>query len=130
MPKPARAGRQQAHRFGLQAERAASVYLMCKGYRILAGRHRNHYGEIDILARKGGTLVAVEVKARQALRDCAETVTPHKQQRIARALQGLLAGGGGKIAGLATGADPNIRFDVIWIAPWRWPVHIKDAWRV
>jgi putative endonuclease len=123
--------RQEAHRFGLQAERIAGLYLICKGYRILAERHRNPYGEIDLLARKGGTIIAVEVKARQTLQDCMETVTPHKQQKIARAMQGVLAGhGGGKITGLATGADHNIRFDVVWIAPWKWPVHIKDAWRM
>ncbi|NBO18363.1 MAG: YraN family protein [Proteobacteria bacterium] len=122
--------RHQAQRYGRLAETLASAYLRCKGYRILARNLRNHYGEIDIVARRGTTLVAVEVKARRHLADCAQAVTPLQQQRIARALQSVLA----KSTGLA-GAPPgnmshDIRFDVIWLARGAWPVHIKDAWRL
>jgi putative endonuclease len=121
--------RKQAYRYGMIAERYAAVYLTCKGYRVISGRYRNLLGEIDILALKGNTLVAIEVKARQTIEACAETVPPWKQQKISRAVEGLMAGQG-KIAGLAASRDRNIRFDVIWIAPWRWPKHIKDAWRL
>jgi len=125
--------RKQAYRYGLAAEKIARLYLMCKGYRIVAERYRNAHGEIDLLAVKGKTLVAVEVKARQSLKQCEETIPPWKQQKIARAMEGVLAGHGamsGKITGLAGGWQHNIRFDVVWIAPWQWPYHIKDAWRV
>jgi len=121
--------RQRAYRYGLTAEKIARVYLMCKGYRILAERYRNGGGEIDIVARKGKTLVAVEVKARRTLAECEEAIAPWKQQKIARAVEGLLAGHGAKL-GLANTYDHDIRFDVIWVAPKRWPVHIKNAWRV
>jgi putative endonuclease len=121
--------RKQAYRYGIAAEKYAAAYLMCKGYRVLFGRYRNVLGEIDLLALKGDTLVAVEVKARRTLEQCEETVPPWKQQKISRAVEGLMAGQG-KIAGLASSRDRNIRFDVIWIAPWRWPKHIKDAWRL
>jgi putative endonuclease len=121
--------RKQAHKYGLAAEKAAGIYLRCKGYRIVAERYRNVHGEIDILAMRGKTLVAVEVKARRTLEQCTESITPHKQQKIARAVQGLIAGHG-KISGLAIAAQHTIRFDVIWIAPWRWPTHIEDAWRM
>jgi putative endonuclease len=107
--------------------------LRCKGYRILAERYRNAYGEIDIVAAKGRTLMAIEVKARKSLEQCEDTITPWKRQKIERALQGMLAGHGstgGKFAGLAPSAHHNIRFDVVWIAPWQWPRHIKDAWRM
>jgi putative endonuclease len=120
--------RQSAYRYGLSAEKYAGIYLRCKGYRIIAERYRNMQGEIDLLALKGDTLVAVEVKARKTIKDCEETVTPWKQKKIIRAMQGLL-GSQSKIAGLAVQGDRNIRFDVIWIAPWQWPVHIQDAWR-
>jgi hypothetical protein len=63
-----------AHRFGLAAETLAAFYLRCKGYRILAQRYRNAQGEIDLLARKGATLVAVEVKARRSLEACDYSV--------------------------------------------------------
>ena len=119
--------RERAHRYGLTAEKIAALYLRCKGYRIVAERYRNHHGEIDLLAMKGNVLVAVEVKARQSLTQCEESVPPWKQRKIARAMEGMLSGG--KIAGLAGEKDFNIRFDVVWIAPWQWPCHIRDAWR-
>lgn len=121
--------RQHAHRYGLNAERIARFYLMCKGYRILADRYRNHLGEIDLVAHKGNMLIAVEVKARKSLKQCEESVPPWKQRKIARAMEGLLAGHG-KIAGLASRSNRSIRFDVVWIAPWHWPRHIQDAWRM
>jgi putative endonuclease len=121
--------RKAAYRYGLSAEKYAGAYLRCKGYRILAERYRNTQGEIDIIALKGKLLVAVEVKARKTLAGCEETITPWKQQKILRAVEGLLSGQG-KIAGLAATHERSIRFDVIWIAPWHWPRHIKDAWRM
>lgn len=116
-----------AQRYGQRAERLAALYLRAKGYRILGRNVRNAYGEIDILAHKRGTLIAVEVKARQKITDCHEAISPHQRQRIARALEAAIAG---KSAGLAAPPAANIRFDVIWLAPRAWPVHIKDAWRI
>lgn len=133
MFKRPRSKREEAHRFGLRAENIAALYLRFKGYRIIAKRYRNTGGEIDVLARKGSTLVAVEVKARQNLKQCEDSVPPWKQQKITRAMQGVLAGQGGiarQIAGLGSAKDFTLRFDVIWIAPRRLPHHIIDAWRV
>jgi putative endonuclease len=121
--------RERAYRFGVSAERRAAVYLFCKGYRVHTLRYRNSGGEIDIVASKGRTLVAVEVKARKSFDDCLDTVMPWKQEKIARAMEGLMAGQG-KITGLATHRTHNIRFDVIWVVPKRFPRHIKDAWRM
>lgn len=120
--------KRDAHDYGLKAEKMAAWYLRFKGYRIIAERYRNHYGEIDLLAVRGNYLVAVEVKARQRLADCAEAVPPMKQQKIMRALEGMM-GSSGKIAGLAQASDRNIRFDVIWVVKGFLPRHIKDAWR-
>jgi len=121
--------RKRAYRFGLTSEKLARIFLSCKGYRIIAERYRNTYGEIDIVATKGDTLIAIEVKARKTFAECEVSITPHKQRKIERALQGLLAGQG-KFAGLVTGSHPNIRFDVIWVVPWKWPRHIPNAWSV
>ena len=41
---------------------------MARGYRILARRFRTPHGEIDIVARRGGLIAFVEVKARASLR--------------------------------------------------------------
>ncbi len=116
-----------SYRFGIHAEKIAAWYLRAKGYAVLAERYRNVMGEIDVLASKANTLVAVEVKARATMQACEESITPRKQLRVTRAMEAALADK--KITGLARGKSPNIRFDVIWITPWRMPKHIKDAWR-
>lgn len=121
--------RHAAYRFGVNAERLAALYLQCKGYRILAMRYRGGGGEIDIVAQKGRTLIAVEVKARATFKACEETVMPWKQEKIARAMEVVMTGHG-NITGLVPGQNFNIRFDVIWMAPGRWPRHLKDAWRM
>jgi putative endonuclease len=126
---PSAEKRRKAYRYGLSSEKFAGIYLACKGYRVIADRYQNHFGEIDIVALKKKTLVIVEVKARKTFEACEETIAPWKQQKIARAVEGLI-GGQGKIAGLVADQTRNIRFDVIWIVPWRLPRHIKDAWRL
>lgn len=129
MPSPSPSNkRRAAHDYGLRAEKIAAWYLRFLGYRIVAERYRNHQGEIDLLAVRGRVLAVVEVKARRSLAECADAVPPFKQQKIMRALEGLMASGG-KIAGLAGAGERNIRFDVIWIVRGVWPRHLKDAWR-
>ena len=49
---------------GRQGEDAAAEFLRSSGLRILARNFRTRYGEIDIIAEEGDTLVFVEVKAR------------------------------------------------------------------
>ena len=53
---------------GELGERIASAFLAVKGYEILEKNIRYARREIDILARDGGTLVAVEVKLRRGRR--------------------------------------------------------------
>ena len=66
----ARRGRSGSLRIslGLSAESRAAAYLIAKGYRIVARRFRSPVGEIDIVARRRGVLVFVEVKARSDAR--------------------------------------------------------------
>ncbi len=122
--------RKRAYHLGLKAEKIAAWYLRLKGYRVLAERYHVTQGEIDVLAQKGNTLVAVEVKARKTLAECEHSIAPWKQQKILHAMQHILSGGGGKIAGLGDAARHNIRFDAVWVVPRRLPIHIKDAWRL
>ena len=49
---------------GQSGEDRAVSELERRGYAILARRYRTRYGEIDIIARDGGTTVFVEVKTR------------------------------------------------------------------
>ncbi|MDX1484102.1 MAG: YraN family protein [Alphaproteobacteria bacterium] len=107
---------------GRRAETAAALYLMCKGYRILSRSFRTQLGEIDIVARRGTTLAMVEVKYRPARAEAAYAITPAQRQRIELAARGFLAAH-------PQYADHHVRFDALLLAPWRWPLHLTDAWR-
>src|SRR5882762_11815083 len=87
-PRPER---QVAFALGLSAESRAAAYLVAKGYRIVARRFRSPVGEIDIVARRRGTLIFVEVKARERLDDAAEAVLVRQQRRIIAAAEAWLA---------------------------------------
>lgn len=118
--------RKKAYVRGHRAEKIAALWLKTKGYQILAERYSNAFGEIDIVAKKGDVLALVEVKARKTYRECAESITPEKQQRQIKAAKSLLAYPGS----LARFFDPSRvqpRFDVIMIRPWRLPRHLTNA---
>lgn len=116
-----RAARKHAEARGRRAETLCTWLLRAKGYRILARRFRTPAGELDIVARRGGTIAFVEVKARANLEAAILSITPHQQTRIMRAALLFVASRPG-LAAL------NMRFDVMLAAPWRWPVHMPNAW--
>ena len=118
--------RKSAYKFGLRAEKVAVWLLKIKGYRVIAERYQNAFGEVDILAVKGEVLAFVEVKARQSFRECAESITPAKQQRQIKAAKSLLAYPG-IYAGHFNSANVQVRFDVMMIVPWRLPRHMINA---
>lgn len=122
-----RESRRRAWRYGRRAEWLCLWFLRLKGYRILATNLRLTGGEIDIVARKGRVVAFIEVKARQDIGAAADAVRPRQQQRVATAAAEYLA------------AQPALasldgRFDALLLAPgrlpFRWPVHIRDAWRL
>ena len=51
-------------RFGDAGERIAERYLKEHGYEIVDRNYRKPYGEIDLIVKKNGLLVFVEVKTR------------------------------------------------------------------
>ena len=67
-------------KLGVQGEKWALDYLVAKGYAILEKNYRYRKAEIDILARKGETLVVVEVKTRgkNFLVPLSQTITKKK----------------------------------------------------
>ena len=112
--------RQAAFTLGLSAESRAAAYLIAKGFRILSRRWKSPLGEIDIVARRRGLLIFVEVKARATLDEAAEAVTQRQQRRVAQAAEVWLA------------ANPkttftDARFDAILVAPGKLPRHIPAA---
>ena len=69
---------------GILGENLAIAELTRRGYAILDRRYRTRHGEIDIVAEDGGTIVFVEVKAREDVTcgAAAEAVTREKQRRV------------------------------------------------
>jgi putative endonuclease len=114
------ASRRAAFRLGLSAESRAAAWLVAKGYRVLARRWRCRGGEIDIVARRGRRVIFVEVKARQLLTQAAEAIEGRQQHRVVTAAEAWLVSH-------PEHASYEFRFDAILIAPWRWPLHIRDA---
>ena len=112
--------RQRAERAGLRAEMLASWFLRLKGYRILATRYRTPVGEIDIVARHWRTLVFVEVKARRSAEEYGMALEAVNARRISRAANHYLAH-------RRLNLDTDMRFDVIFLAPRRWPRHLINA---
>lgn len=97
---------------GKRGELYAARWLKRRGYRIVAGGRRTRYGEIDLVAVDGETIVFVEVKTRASgeLSDAAAAVDIDKQRRIASTALAFL-----KEHGLLEYAA---RFDVVAIV---WP---------
>ena len=94
---------------GQIGEELAVRELEDRGYAILARRYRTRYGEIDIVARDGETIVFVEVKARATgeLGTAAEAVTDWKQRRLGSMAAEYLA--------RECASDVPCRFDVVTI---------------
>lgn len=78
---------------GKQAEDLAASHLEARGYLVIERNFRCRYGEIDLVARHGDTIVFVEVRARRSARqgEPFETVGPRKQQRLSRLAEVWLA---------------------------------------
>ncbi|NKJ04980.1 YraN family protein [Rhizobium sp. SG741] len=112
--------RRKAWRRGHVAEYLAAVFLLFKGYRILAVRHRTKLGEIDIVARKGDLAVFVEVKSRRGAQEAIDAVSFSSQKRI-RAASDLW------LARQPDFARLSQRYDIVAMLPGRWPRHFPDA---
>jgi putative endonuclease len=74
----------ERQQLGLLGEDLAARALAARGYAILERRYRTRYGEIDIVAEDGETLVFVEVRARATdeFGCAAESVTEAKRRRV------------------------------------------------
>jgi putative endonuclease len=80
-------------RTGKRGEDLAAAHLAEAGYRILERNYRCLFGEIDIVAEEGETLVFVEVKSRRsaAYGDPQLAVGLQKQRKISRIATHYLA---------------------------------------
>ena len=123
MARPGRRARGlAAYEAGLRAETFAALWLMAKGYRIIGRRVKTKAGEIDLIAQRGGTLVFVEVKARGDVEGAAEALGAAQRERLMRAASLF-------VASWPRWQSLDMRFDVVLVAPRRFPRHIPDAWQ-
>ena len=71
---------------GRKGERRAAWHYLLRGYRILARNVRLPAGEIDLVVKRGATIVIAEVKTRQSVAagEGHEAVTRGKRERMIR----------------------------------------------
>ena len=92
---------------GKQGEDLACRELRRRGYAVHARRYRTRFGEIDIIARDGDTLVFIEVKTRRraGFGGPLAAVNFTKQRRLVNMARSYLMG--------LSGPEPPCRFDVV-----------------
>jgi putative endonuclease len=110
-----------SNKFGLLAEIYAVIFLKLKFYKILERNYRNKLGEIDIIAYKNKTLIAIEVKARKKINSLEDVVSKNQLNRIKRSMNIFYSRK--KYYGKF-----NIRFDLMVIRPYKLPLHLKNFW--
>ena len=118
---PQTSKRRAARRRGIRAEWLAAQVLRLRGYRIVGRNVRCRSGEIDLIVRRGDLIAFVEVKARASLAEAIDAVTPEARRRIERAAEWW-------IARQSDAERLSWRFDIVAVSPWRWPVHLTEAW--
>jgi putative endonuclease len=115
-----RQARRARYRLGHTAEWLAAMALRLRGYRILAKRERTPLGEIDLIAVRGRRLAFVEVKRRASQQEAEASITAAQRARVRRA------------AGLwlqrhARYQSHEIGFDIVFLLPRRWPLHLENG---
>jgi putative endonuclease len=118
--------------FGKAGEERAAKYLESNDYKIVERNFRCHFGEIDIIAFKDGTMCFIEVKTRHNTYygRPSEAVNHKKQIHIRKTADYYLLSH--KSLFSHSPVQPDIRFDIIEIIDWNCfeaveMVHIKNA---
>ena len=109
-----------AENFGRLGETIAIWFLRAQLFSISAKRFKTPFGEIDVIAKRGDLVVFVEVKIRRKKAALGDALGAVNQRRIIKAAHYYLA------------ANPELfhkflRFDVILLAPWTLPTHLRGA---
>lgn len=109
-------------------EKIALFYLRLKGYHLIEKNFTVHNGtgagEIDIIMRKGKTIIFVEVKKRKTYLLAAQAIDINTQLRIV------------KSSAVFFQKHPEyssfqVRYDAVLFKDKSfWPEHMKSAWRV
>lgn len=91
---------------GQWAEDRAARFLESKGFRIFARNFRTRFGEVDLVAEDGESLVLIEVKYRadESFSPVEESLTFAKRKKLIKA---------GRAAAARFGENRMIRFDFV-----------------
>ena len=94
---------------GRHAESLAAAFLQQQGLMLVARNYRCRFGEIDLIARDGKTLVFVEVRMRTSdgYGGAAASITAAKRDKLLRTARHYLA---------RTARAPACRFDALLIS--------------
>ena len=79
---------------GRNAEDAAAIFLQQQGLTLVERNYQCRYGEIDLIAHDGDTLVFVEVRMRasNAFGGAAASITAAKREKLLRTARHYLSG--------------------------------------
>ena len=114
-----------SYKSGYLAEYLAVWYLRLKGYSLVCRNYKsgrgNGVGEVDLIVKKRGLIVFVEVKKRANISLAAEAISTKQQQRISNGAKVFLQKHK-KYQGL------DVRFDAVLISFPFSIEHIKNAW--
>jgi putative endonuclease len=99
------------HHLGRAGEQLAAEHLERRGYVIVARNHRTRFGELDLVACDGTTLVFCEVKTRRGRAVAWDALHDAKRRQVRRMARAYLAD--------PTAVRPrtaDVRFDAIGVA--------------
>ena len=106
---------------GRRGEGIAAWYLRLTGWHVLARRVKTPRGEIDLVARRGRTLVFFEVKWRSSVAERDLALDSYRLRRVAAAAAA--------VAPRFARPGEDLRIDAILLAPRRWPHHLVNVWQ-
>lgn len=92
------------------------------GWRVVGRNVRVGRGELDLIARRGGVLAFVEVKARRssACGTPEDAVGPRKRRQVARLAELWLASRPWALSGVG-----EVRFDIVAVDATRYPAEVR-----
>jgi len=104
-------GADRRRALGAEGEDQAARWYEEQGYEVLERNWRRREGEVDLIVRRGATVVFSEVKTRTSDRfgTGAESVLPAKQRRIRRLASRWLS----ELTPAVGRARIEVRFDVV-----------------
>lgn len=118
--------KQRAHRYGRWGEFLCRLTLNMTGWRILVhgyvSKSGSGAGEIDLIAHRANVIAFIEVKARPNIEAGLSAVSKEQQQRIIRGAERFISANPDL-------AQKDMRFDVMVVRPWRWPMRVINAWQ-